>query len=95
MLAPACTEPGHADQSVVVEPHAPGKDAVQGDDDSQALDAKGLPEVPQPSAAEVARHSLTHLPYRRWCKWCVAARMLNVPHLEPSSILAEQAAAGA
>ena len=44
------------------------------------MEARGLPEVCQPTAEEVAKHNLTHLPYKRWCKWCVAARMLNVPH---------------
>ena len=42
--------------------------------------AKGLPDVYEPTPAEVARHCLTHLPYKRWCKWCVAARMRNYPH---------------
>ena len=46
----------------------------------QALRANGLPEVCQPTASEIAQHSLTHLPYRRWCKWCVAARMTNTQH---------------
>ena len=47
----------------------------------QARPASGLPEVPDPpSAAEYARHCLTHLPYRRWCKWCVMARMRNRAH---------------
>ena len=41
---------------------------------------KALPEVYQPTAEELAKHCLTHLPYRRWCKWCVAARMANFPH---------------
>ena len=45
-----------------------------------ALEAEGLPEVCKPTAAEVAKHNLTHLPYRRWCKWCVRARMMNRPH---------------
>ena len=41
---------------------------------------KPLADVKVPTAAEVARHNLTHLPYRRWCIWCVAARRGNVPH---------------
>ena len=45
-----------------------------------ARPAKPLPEVPEPSPDEVARHMLTHLPFRRWCKWCVMARKLNLPH---------------
>ena len=43
-------------------------------------EAKPLPDVPEPPAAEVARHRLTHVPYKRWCKYCVMARMLNTPH---------------
>ena len=39
-----------------------------------------LPEVKPPSAAEEARHRLTHIPYRRWCRWCVQARMRNISH---------------
>ena len=56
------------------------EDDAVGNPGDKAIVAKGLPEVYQPTAAEVAQHSLTHLPYRRWCRWCVAARMLNVPH---------------
>ena len=39
-----------------------------------------LPEVKAPSAKEFAEHCLTHLPYRRWCPYCVAAEMPNVAH---------------
>ena len=39
-----------------------------------------LPDVQVPSAKEYAEHCLTHLPYRRWCPFCVAARMPNVAH---------------
>ena len=39
-----------------------------------------LPDVKMPSRAEVARHMLTHLPYRRWCVWRQMARRNNVPH---------------
>ena len=47
---------------------------------AQARRAKPLPDIKEPTAEEVAQHSLTHLPYRRWCRWCVRARMLNFPH---------------
>ena len=33
-----------------------------------------------PSQADVDEHNLTHLPYRSWCPWCVAARKPNTPH---------------
>ena len=42
---------------------------------------KALPDVKPRTAAEVALHNLTHLPYRKWCRWCVAARRPNTPHL--------------
>ena len=41
-----------------------------------------LTDVKVPSPAEVARHNLTHLPYKRWCRFCVAARCPNLPHLQ-------------
>ena len=49
-------------------------------EDDRARQAIPLTEVPEPSPAEVARHNLTHLPYRRWCRWCVMARRANAQH---------------
>ena len=70
-----------AKTSKVAQRAAVVEDAVVvGDDEDKAVAAKGLPEVCEPTAEERAKHSLTHLPYRRWCKWCVMARMLNAPH---------------
>ena len=39
-----------------------------------------IPEPKQPSREEVARHNLTHLPYRSWCPHCVACRRSNNAH---------------
>ena len=63
------------------QPCAPTEDDTDllGEFDS-AQCPKGLTNVKAPTAEEEARHSLTHLPYRRWCKWCVMARMPNTPH---------------
>ena len=41
---------------------------------------KGLPSPGLPSNAEVEHHNLTHLPYRSWCPFCVAARRKNNAH---------------
>ena len=41
-----------------------------------------LADVKVPSPAEVAKHNLTHLPYKRWCRFCVAARCPNLPHVK-------------
>ena len=37
-------------------------------------------KVMRPSAIEVRRHNLTHLPFRSWCRWCVLARKPNPGH---------------
>ena len=34
----------------------------------------------EPSERERAEHDITHLPYRSWCKICVAARGKAAPH---------------
>ena len=53
---------------------------MNSDDGNAAIVAQGLPEPRQPTKAEVARHNLTHLPYRSWCPHCLAARRPNAPH---------------
>ena len=55
-------------------------DHLPAPDPCPAQEPKPLPDVKMPSAAEIARHSLTHIPYRRWCRWCVMARMPNMGH---------------
>ena len=42
---------------------------------------KGRPEPGTPTAEEDQKHMLTHIPYRRWCRWCVMARARNERHL--------------
>ena len=34
-----------------------------------------------PSAKEVADHNVTHVPYRSWCPFCVAAAAKATPHM--------------
>ena len=41
---------------------------------------KALPTPKLPSRAVIAHHNLTYIPYRSWCKFCVAARRNNDPH---------------
>ena len=57
-----------------------GSHADEGGEGEEARQALPLPDVEEPAAAEVARHSLTHLPYRRWCRWCGMARKANMQH---------------
>ena len=49
--------------------------------DAQGQLPKTLPDVVGPSPQEIARHNLTHLPYRSWCRWCVMSRKPNPKHL--------------
>ena len=39
-----------------------------------------MPEPREPSKKELERHMLTHLPYCRWCKYCIAGRRPNCHH---------------
>ena len=45
---------------------------------------KGLPSPTLPSKKEVEFHNLTHIPYRSWCPFCVAARRKNDAHKSSS-----------
>ncbi len=38
--------------------------------------------MPEPqSQEEVARHNVTHVPYKAWCKLCVMSKAADLPHL--------------
>ena len=57
-------------------------------DDSEGVvvqPAKPMSQPWIPSAAEVAAHNITHLPYRSWCPHCVSARRPNTQHRSSSS----------
>ena len=47
--------------------------------------AKPMAAPKEPSAAEVERHMLTHLPYCALCKYCVAGRRPNAQHRRQKS----------
>ena len=44
--------------------------------------ARGLPVPRQPSQHEREEHELTHLPFRAWCKTCVAAKARQAYHIK-------------
>ena len=41
---------------------------------------RGFPVPRQPSQHEREKHELTHLPFRAWCKTCVAAKARQACH---------------
>ena len=56
------------------------EDVVNLDSDEVIQPAIPLPAPIPPSKKEVEIHNLFHLPYRSWCKHCVAARRKNSHH---------------
>ena len=46
-----------------------------------------LPDVSLPTPIEIARHNLTHLPYRAWCSHCVRGKGLSRQHRRIHSAL--------
>ena len=62
-----------------------GEELVDSDSDEGFRQGRGIPEPLEPSPADVARHNLTHLPYRTWCPHCVAARRANSAHVAGTS----------
>ena len=45
-----------------------------------------VPDVPQPTAEQVAEHSATHLPYAPWCAFCVAHKARDAKHSKSTSV---------
>ena len=43
-------------------------------------DLRHATDVPNPTADQVEKHKVTHLPYRSWCKQCVMGRGVGRPH---------------
>ena len=60
-------------------------DIIDLDGDTVVQPAQPLPQPKVPTAAQIAAHNITHLPYRSWCPHCVAARRPNTQHRSPSS----------
>ena len=60
-------------------------DIVDTDEEDAYICPRAMPDPVEPSLEEVARHNLTHLPYRSWCPHCVAARRNNEAHKSGST----------
>ena len=70
---------------VVKDEKVPDTDIMELDDDVVVQAAQPLPQPKVPTAAQIAAHNITHLPYRSWCPHCVAARRPNSQHFRKSS----------
>ena len=60
-------------------------DIMDIEDDVVVQAAKPLPQPKVSTAAQIAAHNLTHLPYRSWCPHCVASRRPSTQHRSSSS----------
>ena len=49
-------------------------------DEEEGQDPKGRNAPIKPSPEEVAKHNLTHIPRRMWCKVCAEADIQEDPH---------------
>ena len=41
---------------------------------------RGMKDPAEPSHDERARHELTHVPFRPWCRHCVSGKAADDPH---------------
>ena len=66
---------GLLDDEPLTQATAQDKDVdIDAEDGAETIVARGMPAPKQPSREDVARHNLTHLPYRSWCPHCLASR---------------------
>ena len=50
------------------------------EEEGEALRPAALRDPGAPSATEIERHNITHMPFRSWCSACVAGRARDRPH---------------
>ena len=60
-------------------------DLIDVDDEMVCQPCEPMIEPKVPTAAQIAAHNISHLPYRSWCPHCVAARRPNSHHARSSS----------
>ena len=89
MAEPVCSpcegweNPGDAGialDTIGVQDDVDGEEEVCAETGAVVQLPKALPTPKLPSKAVIAHHNLTHIPYRSWCEFCVAARRNNNPH---------------
>ena len=55
-------------------------DLIDIDDEIVCQPCEPMSEPLVPTAAQISAHNISHLPYRSWCPYCVAARRPNSRH---------------
>ena len=56
------------------------EDIEENHDGDEAVQPKTKPPPAKPSAEEVEKHMVTHLPFRDWCPHCVRGKSGSKPH---------------
>ena len=70
-------------QSALAAAHeVDGDDLVDARTEAEAQIPKGVPAPTEPSPADIAKHDVTHYPYRSWCPHCMACRRPNARHCQ-------------
>ena len=62
------------------DPLEEGEVHVREELEEDTPDLKHATDVSSPTADQVERHRVSHLPYRSWCKQCVMGRGVGRPH---------------
>ena len=75
-----CVHAGRCDYSILGETILQNKDFDLDQFEHGITVPKMLPDPGAPSRQEVLEHELTHLPFRAWCPYCVAARGKDMKH---------------
>jgi hypothetical protein len=57
-----------------------GLEEEEADEETEAVRVKPLPTPLEPTAADIAAHEVTHLPYRSWCPHCVRGKGKSKAH---------------
>ena len=61
-------------------PEEPGEEEQPEDESEEAARPRILRDPGDPTPQEVDEHNVTHMPYRAWCRHCVAGRGKEDPH---------------
>ena len=57
-----------------------GEVSVEEESGEDVPDLKHAKDIRSPSAEQVEKHKVTHLPYGSWCKHCIMGRGIGRPH---------------
>ena len=57
------------------------EEGIEGDEGEEGREVRGQKPVYKPSQAEWEAHMRTHIPFRKWCPYCVRGKCKGNPHM--------------